>query len=101
VGSQSDQKLAIRTIAVSARAAIGSSLRIGRPDVAAECARRGLMMLAGLREELGPNVPDELVQPLEEAIRDLASTADRLTGEDAAALSIEVPEGQAGRRGPS
>jgi hypothetical protein len=94
-------RLAIRTIAVSARAAIDSSVRIGRPDVAAECARRGLTMLAGLRDDLGPNVPDEINQLFEPAVRDLTSTADRLARERPAALAGDARSGHAGSGGTS
>jgi hypothetical protein len=80
VGSESDQKLAIRTIAVSARAAIESSSKIGRPDAAAECARRGLTMLEGLREQLGPDLSPEVSQVFDAAVRDLASAADASGG---------------------
>ena len=66
VGTESDLRLAIRTIAVSARAAIDSSNKLGRPDVAAECAQRGLKLLDGLRDQLGADVPDEISQ----AVRD-------------------------------
>ena len=71
--TESDLRLAIRTIAVSARAAIDSSIKLGRPDVAAECALRGLTLLDGLRDQLGADVPDEISQLFETAARDLAS----------------------------
>ena len=75
MGNESDVRLAIRTIAVSSRAAIDSSNKIGRPDVAAECAQRGLTLLHGLRDQLGAEVPDDVNQLLEAAERDLASAA--------------------------
>jgi hypothetical protein len=75
VGGESDQELAIRTVVVSARAAIESCKKIGRPDMAAECARRGLTMLEGLREQLGPDVSDVINQQFHAALRYLASEA--------------------------
>ena len=63
--------MAIRTIAVSARVAIHSSKQAGQPEVAAECARRGLAMLAGLHEQLGADVPEEVRELLDAAVRDL------------------------------
>jgi hypothetical protein len=75
VGTESDLRLAIRTIAVSTRAAIDSSNKVGRPDAAAECAQRGLTLLDGLRDQLGADVPDEITQLFETAARDLASAA--------------------------
>jgi len=73
VGTPSDLALEIRTIAVSARAAIDSSYKGGRPDVAAECASRGLTMLEGIRDRLGGDVPDEIHQQYEAAHRELRS----------------------------
>jgi hypothetical protein len=73
VGTPSDLALEIRTIAVSARAAIDGSYKVGRPDVAAECAWRGLTMLEGIRDRLGGDVPDEIQQLYEAAHRELTS----------------------------
>ena len=82
MGTESDLRLAIRTIAVSARVAIDSSNRAGRPDVAADCARRGLMLLDGLRDQLGADVPDEIRQLFETAVQDLASAARASSGDE-------------------
>jgi len=87
VGTESDLPLAIRTIAVSARAAIDSSNKSGRPDVAAECARRGLTLLDGLRDQLGADVPDEISQLFETAARDLRGAARASSGEASASPS--------------
>jgi len=84
VGTESDLRLAIRTIAVSARAAIDSSNKLGRPDVAAECAQRGLTLLDGLRDQLGAAVSDEITQLFETAARDLASAARASSGDGSA-----------------
>ncbi len=73
MGTESDLRLAIRTIAVSARVAIDSSNKAGRPDAAAECAQRGLTLLEGLRDRLGPDVPDDIAQLFEAAELELAS----------------------------
>jgi len=73
VGTPSDLVLEIRTIAVSARAAIDSSYKVGRPDVAAECASRGLTMLEGIRDRLSGDVPDEIHQQYADAHRELTS----------------------------
>ena len=77
MGTESDLRLAIRTIAVSARAAIDSSNKLGRPDVAVECAQRGLTLLDDLRDQLGADVPDEINQLFEASIRELTPTADQ------------------------
>jgi hypothetical protein len=73
VGTPSDLALEIRTIAVSARAAIDGSYKVGRPDVAAECAWRGLTMLDGIRDRLGGDLPDEIQQQYEAVHRELTS----------------------------
>jgi hypothetical protein len=80
VGTESDLLMAIRTIAVSARAAVNSSHRAGRPDLAAQSARRGLMLLDGLRDQLGSGAPAEVHQRFDAAVRELTSAA---AGEDA------------------
>ncbi len=82
MGTESDLRLAIRTIAVSARAAVDSSNKIGRPDVAAECARRGLTLLGGLREQLGADVPDDIRQLFESAVQELESAARAWSGDE-------------------
>ena len=75
MGTAPDLALAIRTIAVSARAAIDSSNKIGRPDVAAECARRGLSMLDGLRGQIGADAPEEIRLAFESAVHELELAA--------------------------
>jgi hypothetical protein len=82
VGTPSDLVLEIRTIAVSARAAIDSSYKVGRPDVAAECAWRGLAMLERIRDRLGGDVPDEIHQQYEAAHRELTSAMGAARGSD-------------------
>jgi hypothetical protein len=75
VGTESDLLMAIRTIAVSAMAAVNSSNKVGRPDLAAQCARRGLIMLEGLRDQIGSGTPAEVHQRLDAAVRELTSAA--------------------------
>ena len=73
MGTEPDARLAIRTIAVSARVAVHSSKKAGRPEMAAECARRGLALLEGLRDQLGADVPEEISELLDAAVRELMS----------------------------
>ena len=82
MGTPSDLVLEIRTIAVSARAAIDSSYKVGRPDVAAECAWRGLTMLEGIRDRLSGDVPGEIRQQYEAAHRELISAMGAARGSD-------------------
>jgi hypothetical protein len=91
VGNESDLLLAIRTIAVSARAAVTSNNKVGRPDLAAESARRGLMLLEGLRDQLDAGVPGEAHQHFDAAIRELTSAA---AGEDAEVNESTRPGGR-------
>jgi hypothetical protein len=93
VGNDSDVRLAIRTIAVSARAAIDSSKKGGRPDAAAACAQRGLALLEGLRDRLGADVPDDITQQLEAATRELASAARGSLGDARASPKSDAEPG--------
>ena len=81
MGNESDLHMAIRTIAVSARVAIASSRRAGRPDVAAECARRGLTMLDALRDRFEEDPPESIRQLFDAAVRELTAVADASPGE--------------------
>jgi hypothetical protein len=76
VADESDLRLAIRTIAVTSRAAIDSSRKTGRKDLAVESARRGLALLEAVRERLDADVSDDVSQQLEAAVRELTSAAD-------------------------
>ncbi len=80
VGNESDLLLAIRTITVSARAAVTSNNKVGRPDLAVKTARRGLMLLERLRGQLDAGFPTEAHQRFDAAVRELTSAA---AGEDA------------------
>ena len=101
MGTESAELLAIRTIAVSARAAINSSHKLGRPDIAAESARRGLVMLDGLRDRLGADPPERIRQAFGAAVRELRSTADAPAANGEDGLATELRSGRRPSRGTS
>lgn len=66
-------RLAVRTIVVSTRAAVGANLALGRTDLAHESARRGLDLLADVRAR---TEEDGAADAWDEAERHLASLAE-------------------------
>jgi hypothetical protein len=99
VGTESALLLAIRTIDVSARAAIDSNYKVGRSDMAIEAARRGLAMLEGLRHRIGPGAPEEIRQAFEAAVRELASVAAASADRRAGGVATEAPSAVLPQRG--
>ena len=75
VGNDAHLRMAVRTVAVTARAAIRSDARLGRPDLAAASARRGLTLLEQLRGELGPANPADIQDQYAAARRGTLSAA--------------------------
>lgn len=81
--TKSRAQLAVRTVVVSTRAAVGANLAIGRTDLAHESARRGLDLLADLRERA---VQAGAADAWDEGDRHLASLAEAPT----VAISVEA-----------
>jgi hypothetical protein len=67
--------LAIRTIAVSTRAAVRSNRQIGRPDLSIASARRGLVMLEELHARIPAGGPDVVRERYEHARDELMKAA--------------------------
>lgn len=63
--------MAIRTIAVSTRAAVRSNRQVGRRDLSVASARRGLAMLEQLRDRLPADAPDAVRDAYERARREI------------------------------
>ena len=92
MATESDLRLAIRTVAVSARAAVTTHAKVGRPDLAAESARRGLKMLGDLEGRLTPETAADTRESFDSAMRELGAAAGQSDAEveDDAARSEEV-----------
>jgi len=76
VGTTEQMRRAIRTVLVTARAAIHSNQRLGRADLAMESARRGLQLLDELEVRLPDDAEDEVRADFAAALDELESAAD-------------------------
>ena len=90
MATESDLRLAIRTVAVSTRAAVTTHAKVGRPDLAAESARRGLKMLGDLQGRLTPETPEDTRESFDSAMRELGAAAGPSDAEDEDQRSNEV-----------
>ena len=76
MGTNDRLALAIRTIAVTTRAAILSNEKIGRPDLAVDSARLGLAMLDELAASLPIGTDPGLREEVERVRRELLKSAE-------------------------
>lgn len=75
MGKRAKTALAIRTVAVTTRAAVTSHMKRGNTELAAESATRGLVLLDQLNETLDDDVSGQTRDLFEAARRELAALA--------------------------
>ena len=87
VGKGAKTDLAIRTVAVTTRAAVRSHMKRGNTELAAESATRGLVLLDQLGETFDDDVSRQTRDLFEAARRELAALA---TGDDAGITAVSI-----------
>jgi hypothetical protein len=91
VGSDAKLRLAIRTVAVTTRVAVKSHERRGDAELAAETARRGLVLLDQIAESLDEEASTGARDAFETARGELSGLAARAVA-GTASFSIEVDD---------
>ena len=87
MGKGAKTDLAIRTVAVTTRAAVSSHVKRGDTELAAESATRGLVLLDQLGETFDDDVSRQTRDLFEAARRELAALA---TGDDAGITAVSI-----------